>query len=317
MQPDYVALEQAAEWFAVLSDARVDEAQREAWRHWLAASPGHTIAWQRVERISGQFQVLPAAQRVVARSALQSAGPSRRQVLASLLLVGGGSALGLGTAHLPWRGWVADQRSAVGQIRQVGLIDGGQLWLNSNSAVDIVYDTTQRLLRLWQGELLLDSAADIQRPARPLLVETEHGRLQALGTRFSVRKDEQGTRLSVFEGAVRVTSLAGLSQVAQAGEELLFDRQRISPVMPARAARQAWQRGVLLADERTLADFIAELAEHVPGHLAVDPRVANLRLVGAFPLQDPERIFAALEASLPVRVRRRWHWWLTLEPRDV
>ena len=311
-QPDYAALEQAAEWFAVLGDERVGEAQRQAWRHWLAASPAHAAAWQRVEAISGQFQALPAAQRSLAHGALQRSGRSRRQVLGSLLLLGAGGMLGLGATRLPWQGWTADLRSATGQVRELRLADGSHLWLNSASAVDVRYDASQRLLRLWQGELLLDSAAD----DRPLLVETVHGRLQALGTRFSVRMRDEQTQLSVFQGAVRIDCRGGPSRVLQAGEQAAFDTRHIGGSSPAAPAREAWQRGVLLADERPLGEFIAELAEHVPGYLGVDPRVADLRLVGAFPLANPERIYAALEASLPVRVRRRWPWWVSLEPRQ-
>lgn len=312
-QPDYSVLEQAAEWFAVLGDERVGEAQRQAWRCWLAASPAHAAAWQRVETISGQFQAVPAGQRSLAHRTLQSSGRSRRQVLGSLLLLGAGGVLGLDVSRVPWQGWTADLRSATGEVRELRLADGSRLWLNSGSAVDVRYDARQRLLRLWQGELLLDSARD----DRPLWVETEHGRMQALGTRFSVRRRDGRTLLSVFAGAVRIDCRSGPSGIVQAGEQVAFDTRRIDAPTKVAPAREAWQRGVLLADDRPLGEFIAELAEHVPGHLGVDPRVAGLRLVGAFPLNDPERIYAALEANLPVRVRRRWPWWVTLEPREA
>lgn len=309
-QPDFQVLEQAAEWFAVLAGEHVSDKQRKAWQLWLASNPAHAAAWQRVERISGQFHTLPVAQ----RAALQAGGRTRRQVLASLLLLGGGAVLGLAVSRKPLQSWVADQTSATGQVKEVLLVDGGQLWLNSNSSVDINYNAQQRLLHLWQGELLLNSAPDTQQPARPLLVETADGRLQALGTRFSVRKQAQGTLLSVFEGAVRVTCKTGASDTVRAGQQVVFDPQKIGRLSPVSQNRDAWRRGMLLADDRPLGDFIGELAEHVPGHLAVDPRIANLRLVGAFPLHDPERIYAALEASLPIRVNRRWPWWVTLEP---
>ena len=43
--------------------------------------------------------------------------------------------------------------------------------------------------------------------------------------------------------------------------------------------------------------------------------VAELRLVGAFPLGDTDRILASLEESLPLRVRRTLPWWVSVEPR--
>lgn len=313
-QSDFHVLEQAAEWFAVLACEPVSTRQRKAWQQWLASNPAHQDAWQRVQQISAQFHALPAAQRGPARKALRTNGRTRRQVLTSLLLLGGGAVLGLAVSRKPMQAWVADERSSTGEIKQLRLADGGQLWLNSNSSLDIDYSQQQRLLRLLQGELLLDSAPDIQQPARPLCVDTVDGRLQALGTRFSVRKQPNSTLLNVFEGRVRITCAQGASKVVNAGEQAWFDQQQIGSITHASPARSAWQRGMLLADDRALGDFISELAEHVPGYFAVDPRIADLHLVGAFPLHDPERIYAALEASLPIRVNRRWSWWISLEP---
>lgn len=314
-QPDFQVLEQAAQWFALLASEHVSDQQRRAWQQWLTSNPAHRAAWQRVEKISGQFHAVPVSQREPARNALQAGGRTRRQVLASLLLLGGGAVLGLAVSRKPVQAWLADQRSVTGQVKHLHLADGGQLWLNSNSSVDIDYGSQRRLLRLWQGELLVQSAPDTQQPPRPLCVETSDGLLQALGTRFSVRKQPSGTLLSVFDGAVRISCASGATQVVTAGEQALFDQLQIGPLSQASPARNAWQRGMLLADDRSLGDVIGELAEHVPGHLAVDPRIADLRIVGAFPLQDPERIYVALEASLPIRVNRRWPWWVTLEPR--
>ncbi len=59
---------------------------------------------------------------------------------------------------------------------------------------------------------------------------------------------------------------------------------------------------------------MAELARYRHGHLAVDPAVAGLPVMGTYPLDDTDRALAMLEAALPVRVRRRLPWWVTLEP---
>jgi transmembrane sensor len=72
---------------------------------------------------------------------------------------------------------------------------------------------------------------------------------------------------------------------------------------------------VLVADDLRLADLVDELARYVPGHVGCAPEVADLRVVGAFPLADPERTFRALEAALPVRVTRRWGWWTQVSAR--
>ena len=312
MAPDHAALQQAAEWFAVLADPPVSAQQQCAWQQWLAARPEHAAAWQRVEAISSQFARLPAdTRRRAAAQALRSPARSRRQVLGLFAVLGGAGWLAAAGQGRPWRTWLASERTSTGEVRDLRLADGSHLWLGSRTAVDIDYSASTRLLRLLQGEVLLDTARD----PRPLLLDTRHGRLQALGTRFSVRESEGFTQLSVFAGAVRIEpSPARAAQVLQAGQQVRFSASDISASEPADPARQAWSRGVLLANDRRLGDFIAELADYVPGYLGCDPRVADLRLVGAYPLGDTGRILDALAGSLPIRVNRRLPWWVTVEP---
>ena len=146
----------------------------------------------------------------------------------------------------PLQAWLASERTGTGQIRDVRLADGSHLWLGSRTAVDIDYSASTRLLRLLQGEVLIDTADD----PRPLLLDTRHGRLQALGTRFSVREGNDFSQLSVFAGAVRIEPSRGRAgQVLQAGHQVRFGTDGISASAPADPARQAWSRGVLLAND--------------------------------------------------------------------
>lgn len=71
---------------------------------------------------------------------------------------------------------------------------------------------------------------------------------------------------------------------------------------------------MLLADNQRLEDFLTELSRYRHGYLGCDPRIADLRVVGAFPLADTERVLDALAATLPVRIERRMAWWVSLEP---
>ena len=312
MNADYQVLQDAAQWFAVLQSGSASEADRLAWRSWLQ-EPEHAAAWQRVERISGQFQ--PLADDRVARSAsrlLQQRQPNRRQALKMLSLMGGG-ALVLATGLTSWREWAADQRTAVGEVRDLHLADGTQLWLNTDSAVDVAFDRHARELSLYRGELLLDTPDE----PRPLLLRTAEGRLQIRQhARFAVRQHQGLTQLNVFAGAVEIQPASlGEPQTIASGQQTTFDIDFVRPVQPVQAASQAWASGVLLADNQRLEDFVAELGRYRRGYIGCDPRIAGLRVVGAFPLTDTERVLDALESTLPLRINRRLPWWISLEPR--
>lgn len=83
---------------------------------------------------------------------------------------------------------MADYSAAIGQYRELTLADGTRVVLNTDSAIDVLFDASQRLIRLRRGEILVHTAPDNRVPSRPLRVTTGEGQMQALGTRFTVRE---------------------------------------------------------------------------------------------------------------------------------
>jgi transmembrane sensor len=65
-----------------------------------------------------------------------------------------------------------------------------------------------------------------------------------------------------------------------------------------------------------LDDFLADIGRYRQGLLRCEPAVAGLRISGVFPLADTERILDMLASSLPVRVRSRSRYWVTLEAAE-
>lgn len=324
----YEALESAADWFAQLRASQCDPATRADWQRWLDASDDHRQAWRYVDLVNASFQAIRQPDNaVIGEAALQSlrtTGVSRRRALGAIGLLGGSSLL----AWTSWKVsplpaiaayWLADCRTAVGERRSVRLADGGQVWLNTDSAIDIAYTPRERLLRLTRGEILIQTAGQTDPPdSRPFRVATRDGRIDALGTRFGVRQFDATTRVAVFEGAVAVNTAASVSHsVLRAGESASFDRSGIGALQPADAAQAAWQRGVLLAENIPLSQWVDELGRYRRGHLSVDPAVSDLRVLGSFPTSDTDLALSLLESALPVVVRRRFGWWTTIGPRSV
>lgn len=70
----------------------------------------------------------------------------------------------------------------------------------------------------------------------------------------------------------------------------------------------------MIVDDVTLGEFLADLSRYRPGLIHCAPEVARLRLSGVFPLFDTERILNMLPNSLPVQVRSRTRYWVSVEP---
>ncbi|HEX6735088.1 MAG TPA: FecR domain-containing protein [Azonexus sp.] len=320
-EPDYATLEAAASWYATLHSDEAGAADRQAWQAWLEQSEAHARAWSYIETVSQRFDPLRTGGHQAALAGVKAArrgSAGRRQVLRGLAGV-----FGLGMAGwMGWRhsalpetllAWGADYRTATGEQREITLADGSRVWLNTDSALRVDYQAGARRLTLAAGEILVETGQDASQ--RPFYVDTRFGRMQALGTRFSVRHDARRTRLDVFASAVEINNAAGKVQRVEAGESAEFTADGIAALGQAERAREAWRRGVVVADNIPLGALIEDLARYQRGHLGVAPEVAELSVVGVYPATDTERALAMLENTLPIRVKRRTSWWVTLEAR--
>lgn len=121
-----------------------------------------------------------------------------------MLVLGGSGYLGWNVQQHTSLGNVwADYRTSVGQRRRIELADGTQINLNTHTAIDVAFDGRQRLIRLREGEVLIHTGK--RGGHLPFYVETRQGRVQALGTRFTVRQLPDATRVGVLEERVEVS----------------------------------------------------------------------------------------------------------------
>jgi len=305
------AISVAARWYARLHSGIATDADRSAWNDWLVADPAHRQAWQRMAAVGEQMARVPGA---LAAPALRGAGRSRRQLLRSVVILVPATSLG-------WLGWrsdtsqqlLADYRTAVGERRAFRLPDGGSLLLNTDTSVNLKYDGQQRVLELLRGEILVTTAAD---PAqRPFIVRTRHGQVRALGTRFLVRSQALEGDVAVLEKAVEVRASSGALAVrVEAGQSIAFSDRSVGAIRRNDASVGAWQQGSIIALDRPLGELLADLSRYRTGVLRCDPRIAQLKVSGAFPIDDTDRALAALETGLALHVTRYSRFWVTVSP---
>lgn len=321
MTDQFETLQQAAEWFVQLQDDDCCEQTRQAWQHWLEADPEHQTAWYRVEDIQASLGFVTGhTQRRQAVSALRShrqQAVGRRSFVRSLAWLVGAAGLGyLGWRHPQLRSTVlalnADVKTATGEILQRALPDGGTLWLDTASALNMNFTSTIRQLELISGEVLITTGKDAQ---RRFIVNVPAGQLEALGTRFGIQLGQDQVALQVHEGRVAIKTNAGREAVIDAGQQVLFDRHDIGHIQPLNPDAASWIDRILLADDTRLADLVAQLSRYHRGYLGVAPEVADLRVTGTFPLENVDQALAILSHTLPISVRRLTDWWVTLERR--
>ncbi|HEX7864918.1 MAG TPA: FecR domain-containing protein [Variovorax sp.] len=315
---------EAVAWYARLCSGCVTEADREEWRRWHRAHPDHQRAWQRFESMQAALQRVPGH---VAASTLRAAQSDRRRVLRGIAVLAGGGSLAwvswqVAGAEGGWRMLVADYRTGTGEQRSVTLADGSQLMLNTRTSVDVSIDASRRLVTLRDGEILVQTAKHravpgvARRDSRPFVVETPHGRILALGTRFTVRSDGARTVVSVLEDAVEVRASQAPGHVVrlEAGQQAGFTADRVDAPQPADPMSAEWEHGSLVVNDWRLEDVVGELARYRRGRLVCDPAVADIRVSGAFPVRDTDKALAVIARAFPVRVSSLTRYWVSLVP---
>ncbi|WDM59682.1 FecR family protein [Pseudomonas sp. NEEL19] len=308
-------LEAAIAWKLNLDGGSDSPAERGEFMRWHAASEEHARAWR---QLGAMDQRLSAAAGPARQALLQSRASLRRRIgkvgggLAGMFLLGS-LLVWVGAPSLAPSYWLADQRTATGELRTLRLADGTLLSLNTHTAVDIDYAGAQRVIVLHQGEISVDTG---HQDPRPLLVRTDDGRLRPLGTRFPVRREAAGTRLEVLQASVAaMPHNSGDEQVLREGQQVLMHADGLGQVSAVPAGADAWTRGMLVVDDVRLGDLLAVLGKYRIGYLGVDAAVADLRVSGSFPLTDTDLALASLEPVLPVKVERHTQWWVKVTPR--
>nr|WP_189673244.1 FecR family protein [Pseudomonas sp. SWRI77] len=308
-------MDAAIAWKLSLDQGSGTPDERSEFMRWHAASEEHARAWRQLGCLD---QRVSAAAGPARQALLQSRAGLRRRIgkvgggLAGMFLLGSLLAW-VGAPSLSAHYWLADQRTATGELRTLRLEDGTLLSLNTHTAVDIDYAGAQRVIVLHQGEISVETG---HQDPRPLLVRTDDGRLRPLGTRFLVRREANGTRLEVLQASVAAMPLnSGDEQVLREGQQVLMDANGLGQVGTVDVGADAWTRGMLVVDNVRLADLVAALGKYRSGHLGVADEVADLRVTGSFPLTDIDLALASLVPALPVKIERHTPWWVTVQPQ--
>lgn len=305
-------LEAAIAWKSCLASGLATPDQLAGCQRWREESPEHEMVWQRLVAIESRFQALPAGSRHVLTRRGQM---DRRTVLKSLLVFAVATPVALTATDWGNNLLLRDYYTKTGQRKRVVLPDGTELHLNTDTAVDILFDDQHRRIVLHRGEITVNTAPDPFPVKRPLSVSTSRGQVRALGTHFCIR-DGRTTDVAVFDGATEVTHDGqGEARLVEKGYQVSLNRDGIGALEPANENVMGWTEGKIIAQSMPLGVFLAELERYYRGVIVCDDAVAGLKLSGVFPLDNKEHVLNAIEQSLPVQVNSFSRFWVRVAAR--
>ncbi|MBP5856424.1 FecR domain-containing protein [Marivibrio halodurans] len=350
-RPDGRAVDATALDFAIaLRDAPEDEALAERFEAWLAADMAHRAAWREVRSLMALTDAIgagrwaaspdpspdagfapetgsasgrsgrPRAARWrggrVSRPRRVTAGLCAAAVIMMLAVV-----IGTGV-----RGPEADYATGMGERRAVSLPDGSRLDLSAESAVALSFDAERRVVDLIDGAVFATVVPD---PTRPFTIRAGALEGTAVGTAFEVRRLDDGARLAVAEGVVRVdrpgTSVSntdtdpvpGTVRLV-AGEWARVDADATRALARGRqsaASVASWREGVLSVTDWPVADVVDAIRDQFPGTILVLGSAATgTHVTGVYDLSQPLRALRAVAHPHGFVVRPFGDWLIVLSP---
>ena len=167
----------------------------------------------------------------------------------------------------------ADHATATGEVERIRLSDGSEIVLNTRSAVQVGFRDDMRIIALLKGEAMFSVAPDAN---RPFTVRTDNIEVRALGTRFVVREQGGGAKVTALEHRVEVAVAAKDGPAPEKVVLTPVQSVRISDVGTVSAVTQenpthvaAWSRGRLVFRKRPLGDVLDEIDRYTGGRTIV------------------------------------------------
>ena len=242
---------EAREWFVRLLDDDVSADEIALWHAWLARSPAHRGAYDRVTdawTFGGSAADRPTIAELaqdrydgsapVAQWRERPRRPAVRPALiaASLAIavIGGAAAFNA----MP-TGEAQAITTARAQHKQTALADGSQVQVGAMTGVQVRLSEQRREIKLDRGEAFFQVARD---ESRPFVVRTPFGAVTAAGTAFNVDVGADQLCITVSDGAVVVQPSGLFSRPVrvEAGQRLVADASGVT--VAAAPSLVSWMR---------------------------------------------------------------------------
>lgn len=337
--PARSANEAAAYWVMRLDAPNCTPADRAAFEKWRTAHESHAKAYALarqglavVDQHLGSSELAALGERVfeqTRRSRWKGCGWAGAGLAACVLI---GVALHRDVALEPDvavvpRVDLSTFETAVGERSTVVLPDDSIVTLNTDTRVEVrfIEGSDVRRVFLQRGQ----AHFDVEEDPRPFEVLAGGRRIEALGTTFDVRIDnELGVLVTLLEGRVAIDEGGGhaavevlqssggetpsdaepaLPTVLQAGEQLIVRPNEPQQVIPVDVEQIAgWREGRLVFRDDPLREVVKEINRYSTRKLFVDDdeRLEGIQIGGVFKAGSTESFVAAVEEFYPVEARR-------------
>ncbi|NQY33731.1 MAG: FecR domain-containing protein [Alteromonadaceae bacterium] len=236
--------------------------------------------------------------------------------------------------------------TGIGKLNHTVLADGTVMHMNTDSQVEVAFNDNYRNIRIIRGEAHFEVAKNKDYPLR---VYAGDGRVEAVGTAFSVYLADEAIDVLVTEGRVAVAALSkqetemsttndsnkkqvdlysGSSSLAlgtlDAGQQVSLDisdgslqqLENIKQITDSEIKRRlSWQKGLLTFNGESLEQVATEISRFTTVDIEIiDEKLKQLAIGGRFKVGEIEDFFLVLQTNFGISVERLSYNKVRLSP---
>jgi transmembrane sensor len=205
----------------------------------------------------------------------------------------------------------ADVSTEIGGLKTINLVDGSTLTANTDSQLTISLTDKKRKVSLDKGEAYFDVAPD---ESRPFEVVVDNTIVRAVGTAFSVFKNNDTIKVVVTEGIVDIIEKNQTRTIEKAepkarlkvGQQIKIHKEETTIETlpsPALATQHSWKQGMLIFNGEALEEVVAEFSRYNQIKMEFeDEKTKHIRVGGYFNSNDVAAMLSALNDNFGVEV---------------
>lgn len=313
-------LEEAADWFARMSDEAATEADWLAFTDWLEADDENRLAYAEVEELGLSLEgadvpealredaedTAPQATATVIDARSRFFRPGNWVAVAAAAAAVWLAAISLGVFD-PQLPPIQFYETGPGENRHVTLADGSRVHLNRGTRLEVQFSDDERRTWLKEGEALFTVASNKD---RPFLVALGDRDVRVVGTVFNILRHRGQVTVTVKEGIVDVAPHDNEQRDAVRTERLtkglqLKHREGTSETRVTEVdadAVIAWQEGFLEYEDTPLEQIIDDLNRYSPVPIRLEGTIGARPFTGILNTQNLAAAFELLANVLTLEV---------------
>ena len=326
-QPEDNVLEQAAWWYAETRDNDFSEKNLKKLETWLAEDPEHQAAFDEIRQTSLFVDELlpegsPEREGLLNRYTVPGESPAsplniffrwqhvwKNAFAAAAMIVLVVISISVFMDMRPQDSQIAIRTfyTAIGETREVVLIDGSIMKLNTNSMATTKFSRNQRLVELSDGEAFFDVVRDEN---RPFLVRALGGEVRVLGTAFNVRNRCGKVMITVSGGRVMARKLGTRENnineqaILSADQWVSYRKWEVPGEVKTGHLKcaLAWQEEKLVFHSEPLEDVLKQIEDYYPVRIKLaHSGPARERMTGTFDNRSLEEILRSIQIAFNLK----------------